>query len=332
MATIEKRNGKYRVRVRIQGANKSATFERKSDALAWAAKMETAVLDKVQGNAPRDLRFADLLERYLTEITPSKRGSRSESYRIGRFLKMDLAQIRVVDLKAADFALWRDWRLESVLPDSVRRELGTLSAVCEIAVKEWGVLPLNPVRQISKPKKGKPRNYIPTDEEIITIQAALGLPEDYPDLPIETVSQRVALAMLFALETAMRAGEICNMTWDCVFLDRRVVHLPLTKNGHSRDVPLSRKALAILDRLPHDFGNSVFGLKATSLDVLFRKARDKAGVVNFHFHDTRHKALTRMAEKIEPMQLAKISGHKDLRTLMNVYYNPEIGQLADLLD
>ena len=39
-----------------------------------------------------------------------------------------------------------------------------------------------------------------------------------------------------------------------------------------------------------------------------------------------------MAAKVEPMQLAKISGHKDLRILLNVYYNPDIGELADLLD
>ena len=331
MASIEKRNGKYRARVRVKGVSQSATFDYKAEAVAWSNKMESAVVDTAAGKIPRDLRFEDLLQRYLVEVTPQKRGARSETYRIKRILQHDLAFVRVVELQSRHFADWRDWRLGQIAPDSVRRELETLSAVCERAVKEWGLLPANPVRQISKPKKNKPRSYIPSDDEVASVCLALGLPVDLPDFPIETVSQRVALAMLFALETAMRAGEICNLTWDCVYRDRRVAHLPITKNGSSRDVPLSKKALAILDRLPKT-GGSVFNIRVTSLDTLFRKARNKVGAVDFHFHDTRHKALTRMADKIEPMQLAKISGHKDLRTLMNVYYNPDIGALADLLD
>ena len=107
----------------------------------------------------------------------------------------------------------------------------------------------------------------------------------------------------------------------------------MTKNGSSRDVPLSKKAMAILDRLPRFESGSVFDISSHTLDVMFRRARAKVdGADDFHFHDTRHKALTRMAAKVEPMQLAKISGHKDLRILLNVYYNPDIGELADLLD
>ncbi|MEN3793925.1 site-specific integrase [Fulvimarina sp. MAC3] len=49
-----------------------------------------------------------------------------------------------------------------------------------------------------------------------------------------------------AIETAMRQGEILSLTWDNVDLDRRVAHLPMTKNGDTRDVPLSQRATETL--------------------------------------------------------------------------------------
>ncbi|SUA24076.1 integrase [Neisseria gonorrhoeae] len=87
MATITQRNGKWRVQIRMKGVSRSATFERASDAKAWAARIESQIMDGIQGNAPRNTIFADLIRRYLSEVTPSKRGAREESYRIGRALK-----------------------------------------------------------------------------------------------------------------------------------------------------------------------------------------------------------------------------------------------------
>lgn len=330
MATIEKRNGKYRVKVRLKGVTKSETFTLKSDAVAWAARTEAAILDGVQGNAPKSLYFADLLTRYRDEITPTKRGNRTETYRLNRALRSDLADIKVSDLRPHHFAQWRDSRKKEVQEATVRRELETLSAVCQMAVKEWGLLPSNPLLQIRRPAKGRARNYIPPDDIVLAVVRELGVADG---VPIITTKQRIGLVVLFAIETAMRAGEICNMMWRDVHLSRRVVHLPMTKNGSSRDVPLSKKAMAILDRLPRSESGSVFDVSSHTLDVMFRRARAKVdGAEGFHFHDTRHKALTRMAARVEPMQLAKISGHKDLRILLNVYYNPDVGELADLLD
>ena len=144
MATIEKRNGKYRVKVRLKGIAKSETFTLKSDAVAWAARTEAAILDGVQGNAPKSLYFADLLTRYRDEITPTKRGNRAETYRLNRALRSELADIKVSDLRPHHFAQWRDNRKKEVQEATVRRELETLSAVCQMAVKEWGLLPSNP--------------------------------------------------------------------------------------------------------------------------------------------------------------------------------------------
>ena len=154
------------------------------------------------------------------------------------------------------------------------------------------------------------------------------------DVAPETATARVGAAFLFALETAMRSGEICALTWENVDLNRRVAHLPMTKNGHARVVPLSKEAVRLLEqmRLVWDEGAPVFRLTDANRDALFRKIRARAMVEGLHFHDTRREALTRMAAKVDVMTLAKISGHRDLRILQNTYYAPDMGDVASRLD
>jgi integrase len=67
-------------------------------------------------------------------------------------------------------------------------------------------------------------------------------------------------------------------------------------------------------------------------DALFRKAKARALIKDLHFHDTRREALTRLAKKFDVMELARISGHRDLRILQNVYYAPTVEDLAKKLD
>ena len=329
MATIIQRGNKWRVQIRMRGVSRSATFERHSDAKAWAARVETEIRDGLQGNQSRNVFFGDILQRYLTTETVKKRGSRSETYRINRILKSSLSHIRLEDLRPQDFADWRDKRLEQVSNDSVIRELSTLSAVCEHAMKEWGLLRENPVRKISKPQASKERTRRPSEQEIQQICEALHYQENEPP---HLITQRCAIAFLFAIETAMRVGEICASTWGNIDFTHRIAHRPMTTNGHSRDVPLSRRALELLRKLQGIHPETVFAITVRSLDVLFRRARDNCGIQDLHFHDSRREALTRLSKKVPVETLAKISGHRDLSILLNVYYRPDMAEIADMLD
>ena len=330
MATIVQRGNKWRVQIRLRGVTRSNTFERHADAKAWAARTESQILDGLQGNASRNKTFGDIAQRYLEEVTPQKRGQREESYRIGRILQAHLSTIYLSDLRPQDIADWRDIRLKEVSSASVIREITTISAICNQAMREWGLLNDNPVLKISKPKPTKARTRRPTEQEIEELCKAMLLTEN--TTKPELVTQRVALALLFAIETAMRAGEICGLTWNDIHLTKRIAHLPITKNGSSRDVPLSKRAIEIIEKLKGIDEKSVFNVDAKTLDVLFRRARDKCEIEDLHFHDTRREALTRMSKKVPVEMLAKISGHKDLRILLNVYYRPEMSDIANLLD
>jgi integrase len=230
----------------------------------------------------------------------------------------------VVDLNATHVAQWRDARLKVVSNATVLREWNLLSHVCAIAVKEWHWLRLNPFKEVKRPKAPEARWRRISQDEIERLLVAMG----YDYTPPETIIARVGAAFLFSIETGLRAGELCALRWSNVHA--RHVHIPISKNGYKRDVPLSAEARRILDELPKE-NSLVFNLVNTQIDSLFRKAKSRCLIEGLHWHDTRHEALTRLSQKLNVMELAKIAGIRDLRILQNVYYNPSIEDLANKL-
>ena len=124
------------------------------------------------------------------------------------------------------------------------------------------------------------------------------------DKPKNTM-QRVALAVHFAIETGMRAGEIASIKPANVA--GSVATLNDTKNGDKRRVQLSPRAKEILTRVNNDFD-----LTSAQIDSLWRKYRDRAGVDGLRFHDLRHLAVTRLAKKLSILDLARMIGHRDI--------------------
>lgn len=321
---------RHRAKDGLPAINRSASFPRKSEAQAWAAKIEADWRTMRFGGSP-NIPFSDVLMRYLKEVSLKKRSWRYEELAVGRIMQTPLASVRLPALSELHFREWADLRLSQITPASVRREWNFLSNVLTVAHKEWRLIPENFMLRLTKPENSTPRTQRVSDNIADTIAYAAGY--SFYDVP-DTTTKRVAAAFYFALETAMRAGEIIGLTWDCVFLEQRFVHLPATKNGYPRDVPLSAKAVGILKQLESvRCGRSVFQIRRTSLDSLFRKLKSRGLFEHdVHFHDSRREALTRLAKVYTPMELAKISGHRDLRILLNTYYAPSAQELAAKMD
>ncbi|UOO89202.1 site-specific integrase [Vitreoscilla massiliensis] len=333
MATFTKKaNGKWLVQVRHKAQNgkpeinKASTFDRKADAQAWASKIETDWQLMRAGLTPK-LPFSEVIERYLNEVTPTKGGQKSETLRLKRILKTPLATVLLNELSDIQLRQWVDKRLTEVSNDAVIREWSTISHVLTVTVKEWRLLPENYMLRMKKPQKSKPRTRRVTEEEIEKICLCSGYSKD--NAPLKQ-TQRVGAAFCFAIETAMRQGEIAGLLKKNVFLDENYVHLETTKNGESRNVPLSPEAKIILKQVmsAHN-GLTAFQVPAASMDAQFRKIKKLAMIEDLHFHDTRREAITRLCKLYEPMELAKISGHKDLRVLLNTYYAPSAPELAE---
>lgn len=323
MATIQKRGDKYRAIVRKKGYTQTATFTRKRDAQAWAKETEIAIENGVF-EVYDGLSFADILNKYLKEVVPSKKSSERERSILKIFLQNfpRFAAKPIGDINRRDIALWRDARLGKVAPATVNREWNTLSAAYTHAQKVWGLsLPENPFHLIARPEHPPPRNQRISQQEISDI--LISLEYDGTNTP-HAPREKTAWAFLFALETAMRAGEICNL--EPADIRDGLAHLRDTKNGSDRFVPLSQEAQRLLSLL-----ELPLGLASDRLSAIFHQYRPKH-LKHIHFHDTRHEAISRMASVIHnPMTLAKISGHKDIKVLLNTYYNPQGEDLTGLL-
>lgn len=325
MASYRKVKTGWRVEICVKGVRDSATRTTKAEARAWADRREEEIREGrtvIDGGRT----VADLFGRYAREVSPTKRGERWEVLRLGLLSRMPLGQVRLAELSAGHVAEWRDARLQQVSAGSVLREMNLMRHAFETARREWGWLDVSPMQDVRRPRAPRPRDRRPTQDEIDRIVLSLGFDEGGP---VESTSQRVAVAYLFAIETAMRAGEICGLLPENVDLASRVAHLPMTKNGRARDVPLSARAVELLEMLkPWD--NTVFQLDGRSLDTLFRRARDRCMIEGLTFHDSRREATSRLAKKLHPLELARVTGHTDLKMLL-VYYSESAADIAKKL-
>ena len=307
MATIDKHYGAWRARIRKRSISRTKTFTKKSDAALWAAETERAITLGLPLGGDSGATLASVLQRYSREVTPLKKGADKELLRIRVILRHKITQTPLNHLTSTHIAKYRDDRLKKVAAGTVRRELGILSHALETARKEWDYyLPSNPVAGIRKPTEPKGRDRRLEDDEEKRLLGACRRSTNHWLLPL----------VCFALEPAMRRGELLTLEWKDVHVAQAWVHLSDTKNGSPRDVPLSSKAQAILTDLPHDLSGRVFPVHFEALKGLWRRATKRAGIEDLHFHDLRHEATSRFFEKgLNVMEVATITGHKDLRML-----------------
>ncbi|MET4477967.1 integrase [Bradyrhizobium sp. F1.13.3] len=140
--------------------------------------------------------------------------------------------------------------------------------------------------------------------------------------------------VIVALETGMRRGEMLSLKQSCVDLAQRVVHLTETKNGDSRDVPLSGHAVAALkDAMSKSSGDErVFPMTGSTVRAAFDRLRLQTRTPDLRFHDLRHEAISRLFEKgLNIIEVASICGHRELKMLKR-YTHPRVSELARRLD
>lgn len=315
MATIRKRFGKWRVEVRRKGKYESASFATRQEASAWALENDS----KASGGIVTGKTLGQAFEKYGDEVSPTKKGARWELLRLKKWKNDEIYHVLLSNLTALDFREWVDRQTTSA--GSINRELNLLGAVLKACI-EWGWLKDSPLRGFSRPKPPPHRERRISADEIKGVLAALGY-----EGRIENKNHEIAVAFLLALETAMRKSEILGLTRERVF--NHHAHLPDTKNGTKRDVPLSKEAIRLLGLLPKS--GKLFSVSSGTADALFRKAVKRSGIVGLTFHDTRHEAITRLARKLDVLDLARMVGHNDPRSL-KIYYNPTPEEIAKRLD
>ncbi len=319
MANIRKRGDRWQVQVRRKGAPPtSRTFFKKQDAELWARQTEVAADRRELPIDPAcldRLTLGDIITRYRDTISPKKRGHEIECFILNAFLRHRLALKPLSTITGADFATYRDERLRTVQAATINRELGLLHHVCAIARAEWDVpLPSNPLDKIRKPKAPPPRDrrLEPGELETLLSSAAKGR------------NKHMGPLIRLALETAMRRGELLNIRWQDIDWDRRTLHIPTTKNGHPRTIPLTPEAIAILRELQKG-GEEVFPMTVNAARLAWQRLIRRTNIGDLHFHDLRHEAISRFFELgLSVPEVALISGHRDFRMLFRyTHLRPE---------
>jgi len=308
MASIRARSNKWQARIiRVGHPTIAKTFLTRQDAEKWARSIEIEI-DRgtyINNDYAQKTLFKEIFQKYLDDVTPQMRSADTQAIRVRKLMKHPIAEVNMAQLSPKHIADYRDERLKLNKPNTVIRELAVLSSIINHARREWGLNIANPVTMIKKPSSTQGRDRILNDEEL-----------DRLFIELEKISPWYKPLVEFALETAMRRGEIMSLLWVNINFEKSVAFLPLTKNGDSRYVPLSSKAIRIIRSLPRGIDGRVFPLNKGTVSILFLRALRRAKVENFHFHDLRHTAITRLASIFSnPMEIAAISGHKSLSML-----------------
>ena len=315
MATFVQRSGPggrrvWQAKIRRRGwPQQSGTFDTKVKAEAWARQVESE-MDRgvfVSRAEADNTSLAEALDRYLREVSSRKRGSVQETSVAALLAAGSLGQRTIGSLRGKDLATYRDSMLaEGYSPSTIKRRFVILSHLYKVATQEWGMGELiNPVQYVSIPRSQNARDRRLVDDEQARLLTAA-----------HTYGGEIGPLITWAIETAMRRGEIAAMRWDHLDRKARVLLIPETKNGTPRRVPLSTAARTVLDGLPRRLDGRVWGMRPDSISQAFERVCKAAGIEGLTFHDLRHEATSRLFEKgLNPMEVAAITGHKTLQML-----------------
>ncbi|CBJ50988.1 site-specific integrase [Ralstonia solanacearum] len=323
MATITKRGGAWLCQVRRKGfPHRAKAFSSHADAAAWGRSLE-AEMDRgvhVPDRQAESTTLADLLDRYLTEISPTKRSGNSDNSRVAAITRR-LGAYKLTALTPKLLAEYRDEKLRTLNPQTVIHHLALINRALTLATREWGFVLPGGVPKVVKPKLPSGRDRRVQQGELDAIVAA-------------TASAVLADLIPFAVETGMRRGEILALDWEFIDFHRRTAYIPKTKTDTPRTVPLSTKALAILQKRQEAGEGVPFAMQEDAVTTAFMRAVRRARavyeaacaaegkppsgrwLVGIRLHDLRHEATSRFFEKgLSVMEVTTITGHKTMEML-----------------
>ena len=289
------------------------TCDTKAEAEAWAAVVESEIargvfVCRAEAEATS---LAEALERYQSEIIPTKKQSGRERRRADELIRQlgGLAPRPLAAIRGKDIATYiKERTTRGAGPNTVRLDLALLSHLFNVARTAWGMESLsNPVDLVKgqRPKLPQGRDRRLVDDEHARLLFAA-----------QTYGGEIGPLITWAIETAMRRGEIAAMRWEHLDRKAKVLLIPETKNGTPRRVPLSTAAMGILDGLPRRIDGQVWSMRPDSISQAFDRVCKSSAITGLTFHDLRHEATSRLFEKgLNPMQVAAITGHKTLQML-----------------
>lgn len=338
---------KARIRETLMGVvvgEVSRIFDKKNDAQAWADK--TAKLVERYGvecvkqtHHIKRVTIADAIRAVINNEPTASNLGRSKLSNLKRLEKSAIARIAIDELSETDLFRHCQSRLEDgVKPQTIAHDISNLSTTLSDAATFY-----------QYPKVGgntfsNTRTSLQRHEFIARSEERTRLPKQYEldliahELGTNSDSTRVKLPLndirIFAEETAMRRGEITKSTWGDVDWSNRTITVrdrkhPNKKKRHSDLIPLSALALNVLrDQPKGQRTDRIFPYPADAISSEWRKLMNKLGIVDLRFHDLRAHAACKMFRAGKSAeQISKITGHRDINILNNVYLRLSVNDL-----
>lgn len=275
-----------------------------------------------------ELPLAELIDLYMAHYTgrDCTRTQRLGWWR-GQLGALTLAEIsddhvhaalEALKLQPARFYAGRDAdgrpifkaRKRQISPATLNRYTASLGAVLtwaikrRIAPKGW----VHPCRAIERgPESTGRTRFLSADERERLLQACRAA--KWP---------RLYLLVLMALTTGARKGELLGVRWQDIDADQGVVHVPTTKNGDPKVLPLTPPVVAELQRFRGAPSALVFESprrprQAFGFDPQWKDAMRKAGVRHFRFHDLRHSCASMLAANgATLLEIGDLLGHRQV--------------------
>lgn len=299
----------WRCQVYKNGIRKSKVFATKTEARAWGQRTEVELTGQ---SADTGHTFGDAVNKYLADVSSTKDGEQWERVRLEVMREHFGDSTLLTEIDTPQIAAWRDWRLTTVSGSTVQREANILRAMLILAKREWKWIDHAPFDGVKLPKENPPRHQLWTWPLIKRVLRANRTGK----------TREMQLAFHIALRSGMRLAEVLQAP---VHYDdhRRVVTIK-TKTEDRAQIPIGRIAHKLIV-------GAVFTVGPNEGSTLFSKLCRELLIEGLTFHDTRGTALTHLSRKVDVLTLAKISRHKDLSLLSNVYYRQTADSIAKLI-
>ena len=185
-----------------------------------------------------------------------------------------------------------------------------IRTVVYTAINDWGIKANSPFNSYTIKREPDYRQRRISDDELAKLMSTVcGNPYLKPLITL-------------ALETSMRLGELLQLTWHKIDMDKGLAELPRTKNGHGRIVPLTPKAIETLQQIEGE-GAEVFPVKPDTLKQSWRRLVKRAGINDLRFHDLRHEGdFTAIRDGFDDTRGGSVSGHRTASMLAR-YAHPD---------
>jgi len=310
MASIYKRNGKWRVEIRKKGSKSiHKSFIAKDEAIRFARETEV----KIERGLYQDFtlakttRLKDVLAQYRDRVSINKKGYDQERYKINKIIRSDIADKTLSQLTPLILFEFIEQQKKLYTASTINKSITIINLTLNFAERFLGIsLNKNPLKFIKRLKESQfVGQVIEPHEEALLLKHA-----EFSKL------YWLKTAIILGIDCGLRRGEILKLKAEDINYKHNTAVLKDTKNGETREIGLSSRAIQELKKLPVSIDGNLFPCKRLDTFTFYYKQLQRWSGVKKRFHDTRHTFASRKATSGWSItEIATQGGWKQLQLL-----------------